>query len=113
MFADLCKSVFKNVLENEAMFNGWDADIILPDYKIAVLWNGNWHFKKITQAHSVEQVKNRDKIKLDEIRKFGYVPYTIEDKGKFNFSFVNDEFEKLKLFISTLAVSYNGSTGLS
>ena len=45
-FAELCKLVFSNVLTNESMFNGWDADIILPDFKIAIMWNGAWHYKK-------------------------------------------------------------------
>ena len=79
--------------------NGWDADVILPNEKVAVLWNGKWHRQKITKKHSVEQVKNRDKIKLDEIRKMGYTPYIIEDDGKENSLFVESEFEKFKLFI--------------
>lgn len=38
------------------MFNGWDADIIIEDLKIAILWNGKWHYEKITEKHSVSQV---------------------------------------------------------
>lgn len=104
MFANLCKSSFTNVLTNKRMFNGWDADVILPNEKVAVLWNGNWHRKKLALKHSVEQVKTRDRIKLDEIKKMGYTAYIIEDNGKFNSQFVNDEFEKFKLFISNIAV---------
>jgi len=100
LFADLCETRYTKVLRNARMFNGWDADVILPEYKIAVLWNGNWHRKKITKVHSVQQVINRDKIKVDEIRKMGYNVYVIEDNGKFNPSFVNDEFAKFMLFIS-------------
>ena len=99
MFANLCKSVFLNVLTNERMFNGWDADVILSHEKVAVLWNGNWHRKKLTAKHSVEQVQTRDKIKLDEIKKMGYTPYIIEDGGRENSLFVMSEFEKFKLFI--------------
>ncbi len=83
-----------NVLTNEPMFNGWDADIILPNKKIAILWNGVWHYKKITKKHSVEQVQNRDKIKINEIKKLGYTPYIIEDLGKYDKSFVENEFQK-------------------
>lgn len=39
-FSDLCKSKFV-ILTNNQMFNGWDADIIIPNLKIAILWNGN------------------------------------------------------------------------
>lgn len=81
-FCKLCEEAFKNVLHNEAMFNGWDADVILPDFKVAVLWNGKWHYEKITEQHSVKQVQNRDKIKMTEIENFGYVPYVIKDLRK-------------------------------
>ena len=104
MFSNLCKSLFTNVLTNERIFNGWDADVILQNEKIAVLWNGNWHRKKITEKHSVSQVQNRDKIKLDEIKKMGYTPYIIEDNGRENSLFVNSEFDKFKLFIDNRRV---------
>jgi hypothetical protein len=58
--------------------------------------------------HSVKQVQTRDKIKLDEIGKMGYTAYIIEDDGKFNSQFVNDEFEKFKLFIGSTAVPSEG-----
>jgi hypothetical protein len=97
-FAELCKKKFKNVLTNIPIFNGWDADVILPDLKIAVLWNGKWHYEKITIKHSVKQVQNRDKIKIHEIKKAGYIPYIIKDMGKYNKLFVEKEFEKFKKY---------------
>lgn len=96
-FANLCKTKFGEIKTNKPMFNGWDADIILPQQKIAILWNGVWHRKKITKQHSVKQVQNRDKIKLKEIQKCGYTPYVIEDNGGKNKSFVETEFNKLLL----------------
>lgn len=104
LFAELCRDRFSGVLTNECIFNGWDADVILSLEKIAVLWNGNWHRKKLTRKHSVKQVEVRDKIKLDEIKKMGYTAYIIEDNGKFNPQFVNDEFVKFKLFIDNRRV---------
>ena len=38
------------------MFNGWDADIILPDYKIAILYNGKWHYEEISKQVSLIQI---------------------------------------------------------
>jgi hypothetical protein len=58
------------------------------------MWNGVWHYKKITEKHSVEQVQNRDRIKIKEIKKCGYEPYIIKDMGKYNPQFVEEEFEK-------------------
>ena len=98
-FYELCQNKFSNVIHNETMFNGWDADIILLDLKIAVLWNGKWHYEKITKKHSVSQVQNRDKIKINEIKKCGYYPYIIKDLGKFSMKKVNEEFEKFCNFI--------------
>lgn len=92
-FANLCIAIFKNVECNVPIFNGWDADIIIHDLKIAVLWNGKWHYEKITQKHSVTQVQNRDKIKTNEITKFGYTPYIIKDLGN-DKDIVLKEFEK-------------------
>ncbi len=93
-FAELCKSYFNNVKMNKQMFNGWDADVIIEDIKTAVLWNGKWHYEKITKKHSVKQVQNRDKIKIKEIKKCGYDPYVIKDMGSENKKFVIEEFNK-------------------
>ena len=73
-FCNLCINFFgdENVTNNNKMFSGWDADVILPKYKIAVLWNGPWHYKKITKNQKFEQIQNRDRIKLCEIQKYGY-----------------------------------------
>lgn len=94
-FSELCQQKFSDVLTNIRMFNGWDADVILPSQKIAILWNGLWHYKKLKKNHSVKQVQNRDKIKTKEIEKLGYTTYTIKDLGKFDKSFVEKEFYRL------------------
>lgn len=98
-FAELCKSHFGNVKTNEQMFNGWDADVIIEDIKTAVMWNGKWHYEKITEKHSVKQFQNRDKIKINEIKNAGYTPYIIKDMGRENKEFVKSEFDKfIKLY---------------
>lgn len=99
-FANLCKQEFSNVETNVPLFNGWDADVIIHDKKIAVLWNGVWHHKKVKSNHSVCQVQNRDKIKMNEIVKFGYVPYVIKDGGRQNYDFVESEFKKFLLTLN-------------
>lgn len=98
--SELCSKEFKNIRLNEQIFNGWDADIILDDYKLAIMWDGNWHHKKLSKGHSLEQVQNRDKIRIKEIINCGYTPYTINDYGKYNKHFVEKEFEKLKEYIA-------------
>lgn len=96
---ELCEKEYGNVLSNENMFNGWDADIILKDYKLAIMWNGKWHYEKVTKKHSIRQVRTRDGIKVKEIKKMGFEPYIIKDMGSFDPEFVKKEFEKLKKYI--------------
>jgi hypothetical protein len=104
-FADLCINHFgkDNIKTNETIFkddkgSGWDADIIIMSKKIAVLWNGIFHYKQIFKKQSLEQVQNRDKIKIKVIENNGYNSYIIKDIGKFSKKFVEKEFEKfLKL----------------
>lgn len=99
-FYELCEKYFKEVKHNEPIFNGWDADIIIEDIKYAILWNGPWHYRQVTKDHNLEQVQNRDKIKLSEIQKCGYTAYTIKDNGKYKPTFVEEQF---KLFINSLS----------
>jgi hypothetical protein len=94
-FGELCEKKFNKVLFNEPMFNGWDADVIIEELKLAISWNGKWHYEKIAEKHSVEQVQNRDKIREKEIIKSGYKHYVVKDMCKFNEEFVKKEFDKL------------------
>jgi hypothetical protein len=106
VFAELCKQHFNTVKTNENLFNGWDADIIIEDKKIAVLWNGPWHYKKLMKGHSLEQVQNRDRIKIKEIIKCGYTPYEIKDdsisKEWSRKEVVEREFNKFLEFCSSI-----------
>ena len=100
-FSELCQTKFSNVLINgEILFNGWDADVVLPDLKIAILWNGKWHYEKLAKKHSVEKVQEKDSIKEKEIEKCNYYPYIIKDMGKFNKKFVENQFEIFLDFIN-------------
>lgn len=94
-FYDLCSIVFKDIKHNEPIFDGWDADVILEKYKIAILWNGPWHYKQIKKNTSLKQIQNRDVLKIEKIKNSGYTPYIIKDMGKHNKKFVEKEFIKL------------------
>ena len=66
-------------IHNQAMFNGWDADIIIPSLKLAILWNGIWHYEKVHKNHHLLQVQNRDLLKIKEINNFGYTYIIVKD----------------------------------
>lgn len=102
LFYELCKKEFNNVLHNEPIFNGWDADIILSDYKIAVLWNGKWHYEQIMEGTSLIQIQNRDNIKIKEIKEKQYIPYIIKDLNKYSENFVKEQFNIFKQYINNI-----------
>lgn len=78
---ELCHNYFSNVSHNDPIFNGWDADIIIHDYKLAILWNGPWHYKEMPGLkHSLKQVQNRDKLKNKEIISIGWECIIFEDR---------------------------------
>ena len=104
LFAKLCADHFGDVITNEPIFNGWDADVILPQFKVAVMWNGPWHYKKLTEKHSLSQVQNRDRIKLKEIENMGYYSYVIRDDGSYSEKFVRDQFEIFKTWIGETGI---------
>lgn len=98
-FSKLCMNHFgeDDILCNEKLFkdkNGglWDADIIIKSLKIAVLYDGIFHFVKVKKDMKLEQIKSRDKLKRSIILSNGYKYYTVKDLGKFNKSFVENEF---------------------
>lgn len=69
---EMCTSRFKSY-SNHIIQDGWDADIVLPDYKIAVMWNGPWHYRPMgIKGHSLLQVQNRDRIKTDLFTTLGW-----------------------------------------
>lgn len=78
---ELCKNSYPNIRHNEIIADGWDADIIFDDYKIAVLWNGPWHYQQMPLSnHSLLQVQNRDKIKTKLFESLGWTVLVFEDR---------------------------------
>jgi len=98
-FAELCEDYYgkDKIITNQPYFDGWDADIIIHDFKLAILWNGIWHYKKILEKQNLVQIQARDKVKFAIIQKYGYTPYIIKDLGKHDKKFVEQEFEIFKL----------------
>jgi hypothetical protein len=95
-FAEKCETYFgkENVTTNQAVFDGFDCDVIIHKEKLAIAWNGQWHYKQISKIQSLEQVQARDLVKSSIItNKYGYRLYVIKDTGKYDRNFVDQEFE--------------------
>lgn len=99
LFYNLCERYFvkDDVLSNKQIFkdtngNFWDADIIIPKYKLAICYNGIWHYEQIGKKHNLKQVQSRDRIKSKIIFNNGYSTYIVKDLGKFDQMFVYEQF---------------------
>jgi len=78
---DLCKAVFPDAISNSIIVDGWDADIVIPSTKTAILWNGPWHYKEMNMTnHSLKQVQTRDKIKINLFQSLGWKVFIFEDR---------------------------------
>lgn len=78
---ELCLANFPDSISNHVIKDGWDADIVIPSLKIAILWNGPWHYKQLNMKnHSLLQVQTRDKIKTDTLSRSGWTVLVYEDR---------------------------------
>jgi hypothetical protein len=100
LFCNLCINFGKeNVLSNAQIFtdkngNKWDADIVITNARIAVCYNGIYHYQKVAAQHYLKQVQSRDAIKKRIIFDNQYIQYIVKDMGRFNVSFVYKEFHQ-------------------
>lgn len=92
-FAELCMEWYSNVATNKKMFEGWDCDVILLDHKIAIAWNGFYHYHQIWVRQPLYKVQERDAKKEIAFTKNGYIFYIIKDLGKHDKKFVRQQFE--------------------
>lgn len=78
---NLCKEHFSVVNHNQIISDGWDADIVIYDIKTVIFWNGPWHYKSMPGLkHSLEQVRNRDRIKENLFKLKGWNVCIFEDR---------------------------------
>ena len=67
-------------LHNERIFNGFDADILIPKLKLAILWDGIWHYKQVGKlSYNFKQTQRNDKRRLIEIKKKNWNYIIIKD----------------------------------
>lgn len=99
LFYSKIKEIFPDTIKNERIFNGSDADIIIPSIKLAIHWNGKWHYQNVFNNEKGQKifdtVKKKDVIRYSEVEKCGYRNYIIKDMGIFNEQKVLSE---LKIF---------------
>lgn len=76
---NLCSTIL-SVDHNVIISDGWDADIAIPDMKIAIFWDGPWHYKQMPfSGHSLSQVQTRDRIKTELFKSLGWTVFSFRD----------------------------------
>lgn len=95
-FAALILKEFPNSLTNKRMFGEYDADVILLDQKIAIHWNGPFHYKPLLGEAHLQKIQARDALRYEAIEQEGYVNYIIDDRDNSGFSAkkVEEEFQR-------------------
>lgn len=94
-FYQLVKEKFPDALNNKFIFNGYDADVIIPSLKLAIHWNGIWHYKSVISELHFNSIQEKDKLRYNEIEKAGYTNYIIKDiKSCKNYELVKEELKK-------------------
>jgi hypothetical protein len=78
---ELISSINNDAISNHIIVDGWDADIVVPSTKTAILWNGPWHYKEMNiGSHSLKQVQTRDSIKVKLFTQLGWNVVIYEDR---------------------------------
>lgn len=78
---DFISNKWPNALHNHIITEGWDADIVIPNLQIAILWNGPWHYREMGHKnHSLLQVQTRDRIKTKKFEELGWTVKVFEDR---------------------------------
>jgi len=76
---DKIKTIFPDAVHNQWIFDGYDADIIIPSIKVAIHWNGPWHYRVIISEKHFESIKKRDLERYQSIINADYQNYIIKD----------------------------------
>lgn len=100
-FADLIHQRFPQTITNKRIFDGYDADIIIQDLKIAIHWNGPFHYRIIFTAEHFSKIVSRDILRYEAIQNAGFINYIIDDRHNqgFDKQKVQDEFDSFIVWL--------------
>lgn len=85
------------------MFGEYDADIIIEELKIAIHWNGPFHYRQIFTREHFNNIQKRDKLRYKAIQQSGYTNYIIDDSSNKGFNPLKVK-EEIDIFLKKLAL---------
>jgi hypothetical protein len=88
-------------LTNYKIFSGFDADVILENFKLAIEWNGVWHYKYIRRDQKLKKILHNDKLKAGIIRSHNYNLIVVKDMGSHNIKLVRKTFNVILNLLNT------------
>lgn len=108
LFFSKLKEFYPEAQHTQRIFDGWDADIVIPSLKLAIHWNGPWHYKPILGQELLDKVVWKDKMRYSAVVNAGYHNYIIKDSGKKSDKKVDEE---LVIFLEKFKQNDGSSTG--
>lgn len=99
MFFQKILAIYPDAISNKRIFDGYDADIIIPSKKIAIHWNGVWHYQSVVGEELLHRVQAKDKLRYEAVERHGFTNYVVQDLGAMNESKVEQEYLKFIEFM--------------
>lgn len=103
LFFKQLQQYFPLALHNKRMFGEYDADIIIEELKIAIHWNGPFHYRQIFTREHFNNIQKRDKLRYKAIQQSGYTNYIIDDSSNKGFNPLKVK-EEINIFLKKLAL---------
>ena len=98
LFFNRLKVIFP-AAEANVVINNREADVLLRDQKIAIHWNGAWHYKLIRGSSTLRLIQKRDTERYAIFEAAGYLNYIIRDDGGYDSDKVNTELKNFLNYI--------------
>jgi len=96
---NLLKTKHKAKHHDYSIIDNLEIDITLPTHKIAINWDGPFHFLPIRGQECLENIQRKDRIKQESLHKLNWKHIKIIDLGSFNKLFVEEVVNRINYFI--------------
>ena len=91
------------VLNNDKhLIPGYEVDVVLPELKLGIEWNGITHHQPIYGKDKLNEVQTRDRRRAEIATESGVHLIVVTDPGAYNPHFVKEQLEQLWVIIDAL-----------